>query len=79
MPTSKRSIWRRMLATIARGEDCAALCGVIVTFGWVQSGLVTGSGSVGNTSSVAPASVPSSSAARMSASTCKSPRAALIR
>ena len=78
-PTSKRSIWRRMFKTIARGEDCAALCGVIVTFGWVHSGLATGSGSIGNTSSVAPASVPSSSATRISASTCKSPRDALIR
>ena len=45
-----------------RGEISPALCGVIVTLGWVHSGLSGGNGSCGKTSSVQPASVPSSSA-----------------
>ena len=45
---------------IAPGLESAALCGVTVTFGWLQSRLVGGSGSLSKTSSVAAPSVPSS-------------------
>ena len=57
----------------------AGLWGVMVTLGWRHSGLAAGSGSRAKTSSVAPTSAPSSSAARISASTCSAPRAALMR
>src|SRR5262249_11489687 len=78
-PCWKRSTWRSTLATSARGSEAAALCGVMVTLGCRQSGLAGASGSRAKTSSVAPASEPSSSAARISASTCSAPRAALMR
>ena len=60
-PRSNRSICAMTCGANTRGEMSPALCGVIVTLGWLQSGLSGGSGSCGKTSSVAPASVPSSS------------------
>ena len=47
--------------------------------GMAHNGLPGGRGSCGKTSSVAPSSAPSSSAAMMSASTCNGPRPALMR
>ena len=55
-----------------------ATCGVSVMRGWRQNGCSTGSGSVVNTSSVAWAIWPRSSAAIRSASTTWPPRAALM-
>src|SRR5262249_44560642 len=51
-PASKRSIWRSTLTASARGSEAAALCGVMVTLGWRQSGLAGASGSPAKTSSV---------------------------
>ncbi len=61
------------------GSLMAALCGVTITLGWSQKRELSGSGSVSNTSSEAAMSVPSSSARRMSSSTCSPPRPALTK
>jgi len=81
VPSSTPRMLRIVCAPI-RSTDSAvtpAMCGALITFGSLSSGLSTGVGSTSNTSSPAPASLPVLSAACSAGSSMIPPRAVFTR